>query len=191
MDASEERVELVRLLERLLKEAGCIDLEVLCGGSEVSQISCTHQIHYFLQSVVWAIRLDVRVLDHGGNLATAASAAALTALAHFRRPEVTLRGQEVTVHPVSERDPVPLAIHHYPVCSTFAFFATPAETPAASAASEEQKSEPKRPRHVVCSDPTHQEEAVMTGKLVVGANPHREICALHLAGNMLVDKVST
>jgi len=30
-------------------------------------------------------------------LATAASAAALAALAHFKRPEVTLRGQEVTV----------------------------------------------------------------------------------------------
>jgi hypothetical protein len=26
------------------------------------------------------------------------------------------------IHPINERDPVPLAIHHYPVCSTFAFF---------------------------------------------------------------------
>ena len=26
------------------------------------------------------------------------------------------------IHPVNERDPVPLAVHHYPDCSTFAFF---------------------------------------------------------------------
>ena len=35
---------------------------------------------------------------------------------------MTLRGDEVTVHPPSERDPIPLAVHHHPVCSTFAFF---------------------------------------------------------------------
>ena len=45
----------------------------------------------------WSVRLEVHVLCHEGNLAEAASAAALAALAHFRRPEVTLKGQEVTV----------------------------------------------------------------------------------------------
>ena len=33
-----------------------------------------------------------------------------------------------------------------------------------------------------------QEEAVMEGKIVFGVNPYREICTLHLAGNMLIDK---
>ena len=35
---------------------------------------------------------------------------------------------------------------------------------------------------VVASDPDHEEEAVMDGKLVLGINPYREICTLHLAG---------
>ena len=34
----------------------------------------------------------------------------LCALCHFRRPDVTLKGDVVTIHPVSERDPVPLGI---------------------------------------------------------------------------------
>ena len=28
----------------------------------------------------------------------------------------------------------------------------------------------------------------MEGKIVFGVNPYREICTLHLAGNMLIDK---
>ena len=71
---------------------------------------------------VWCVRLDVQILSHCGNAADAASVAGLAALCHFRRPDVTLRGDEVTVHPPSERDPIPLAVHHHPVCSTFAFF---------------------------------------------------------------------
>ncbi len=71
---------------------------------------------------------------------------------------------------MSERDPVPLAIHHYPVCSTFAFFKASEAT-------------------AVCVDPTWQEEAVMDGKIVFGVNSYREICTLHLAGKMIIDKV--
>ena len=29
-------------------------------------------------------------------------------MCHFRRPDVTLKGDVVTVHPLSDRDPVPL-----------------------------------------------------------------------------------
>ena len=92
------------------------------------------------------------------------------------------------VHPLSDRDPVPLAIHHHPVCSTFAFFNTPkpstgqAETDKAIGSSESAV-------RTVCMDPTWQEEQVMDGKLVVGVNPYKEICTLHLAGNMLINKV--
>ena len=42
---------------------------------------------------------------------------------------------------------------------------------------------------VIACDPNHQEESVMSGKMVLGVNPYREICALHLAGQMLIDKV--
>ena len=91
----------------------------------------------------------MQILSHCGNVADAASVAGLAALCHFRRPDVTLRGDEVTVHPPSERDPIPLAVHHHPVCSTFAFFncrtaVTTAESPKGTA------------RRVVVADPSWQ-----------------------------------
>ena len=46
---------------------------------------------------VWQIRVDVHVLNHDGNLMDAASLAAITALSHFRRPDVGIHGEEVTV----------------------------------------------------------------------------------------------
>ena len=133
------------------------------------------------------MRCDVGVLSAaGGGVAEAASVAALAALAHFKRPEVTLQGDQVTVHPVSERDPVSLSIHHYPVLSTFAFFNKPApQTTSTSSTQTDSNSQEK----IVCVDPSWQEEVIMDGKLVFGVNPYREICALHLAGQLLIDKV--
>ena len=46
---------------------------------------------------MWKIRLDITVLNHEGNVAECASVAGLAALAHFRRPDVTLKGDEVKV----------------------------------------------------------------------------------------------
>jgi exosome complex component RRP45 len=71
---------------------------------------------------VWALRVDINVLNHEGNLVAAASAAALTALSHFRCPCVTITGQETIIHDPSEKDPVPLNLHHYPVCVSYAVF---------------------------------------------------------------------
>ena len=132
------------------------------------------------------MRCDVGVLSAaGGGVAEAASVAALAALAHFKRPEVTLQGDKVTVHPISERDPVALAIHHYPVLSTFAFFNKPSPTAKTAAGSTSNQEK------IVCVDPSWQEEVIMDGKLVFGVNPYREICTLHLAGQLLIDKVSS
>lgn len=46
---------------------------------------------------MWKIRVDVHVLNHDGNLMDVASIAAITALCHFRRPDVSIQGDEVTV----------------------------------------------------------------------------------------------
>ena len=43
------------------------------------------------------VRLDLHVLNHEGNLADACSVAGLAALAHFRRPDVTLTGDQVQI----------------------------------------------------------------------------------------------
>jgi len=152
---SEEGVEMSRTLERCLKESRCLDLESLCIISEEK---------------VWTVRLDLHVLNHEGSLADACSVAGLAALAHFRRPDVTLQGDIVTVHPITERDPVPLAVHHHPVTTTFAMFQMPGSSETLT----------------VC-EPGRLEEEVMLGKMVIGVNAYREVCTLHLAGQVLVD----
>merc|ERR1712126_521158 len=153
---TEEGVEINRTIERCLKESRCLDLESLCIVSEEK---------------VWSIRLDIQILNHAGNLADAASIAGLAALSHARRPDVTLRGDEVTIHSVHERDPIPLAVHHHPVTSTFAMFQM-------SGMSETM---------IVC-DPGLLEEECSKGKMVIGVNAYREVCTLHLAGQVIIDK---
>ena len=41
--------------------------------------------------------MDIHVLNHEGNVADCAGVAGLAALAHFKRPDVTLEGDVVTV----------------------------------------------------------------------------------------------
>ena len=43
------------------------------------------------------IRLDIHVLNHEGNVADCAGVAGLAALAHFKRPDVSLEGDIVKV----------------------------------------------------------------------------------------------
>ena len=78
----EEINEVTRLLERCLKESKAIDTESLCIVSEEK---------------VWGIRLDIRVINHEGNVADCASIAGLAALSNFRRPDVSIDGDIVTV----------------------------------------------------------------------------------------------
>lgn len=51
-----------------------------------------------------------------------ASVAALAALAHFKRPDVTITGDEIQIHSHNERDPIPIVLHHYPVCVSYAIY---------------------------------------------------------------------
>lgn len=48
--------------------------------------------------------------------------AAISAMMHFKRPEVTVKGEEVIIHTFEEKHPVSLSIHHIPICTTFSFF---------------------------------------------------------------------
>jgi exosome complex component RRP45 len=79
-------------------------------------------VYHFYIIQVWNIRVDVNIFNHDGNLTDCASIAALTALMHFHRPDVTLTGEEVIVHPFTEKDPLPLTLYHHPVCISFITF---------------------------------------------------------------------
>lgn len=104
---SEQSVQINRILERAFKDSRCVDLESLCILAEEK---------------VWNIRIDLNVLNHEGNIIDCASIATLTALAHFKRPDITISGDEVIIHTLSEKDPIPIAIHHFPVCISYAIY---------------------------------------------------------------------
>jgi len=145
-------VKLNRLLERCLRNSKCIDTESLCvvAGEKV-----------------WQIRVDLHLLNHDGNIIDAASIAAIVALCHFRRPDVSVQGDEVTLYTPEERDPVPLSIHHMPICVSFAFF---------------------QQGTYLLVDPNEREERVMDGLLVIAMNKHREICTIQSSGGIMLLK---
>ncbi|KAJ8028494.1 Exosome complex component RRP45 [Holothuria leucospilota] len=145
-------VELNRLLERSVRESKAVDTESLC---------------IVVGEKVWQVRVDLHALNFDGNLLDCSSIAAIASLHHFRRPEVTVSGEEVTVHSLEDREPVALSIHHMPICITFAFF-------------QEGK--------YLLVDPTGGEETVMDGCMVVCMNVHRELCTVQMTGSMLLLK---
>ncbi|XP_029296200.1 exosome complex component RRP45 [Cottoperca gobio] len=149
---SELSVKLNRQLERCLRNSKCIDTESLCVVSGEK---------------VWQIRVDVHMLNHDGNLMDAASIAAITALCHFRRPDVGIQGDEVTVYTPEERDPIPLSIYHMPVSVSFSFF---------------------QQGTYLLVDPCEREERVMDGLLMIAMNKHREICSIQSSGGIMLLK---
>jgi len=132
---------------------------------------------------VWSLRCDVRVLDHGGGVASAGSVAVrpprrclrrssfataqvLLALLSHRRPEasVTADTGEVVLHSPSVREPLPLSLHHRPLVVTYALF------------------EAERVHAVL--DPSALEERACSGSLLAMLNVHRDVCALLASGRV-------
>ncbi|XP_063706700.1 uncharacterized protein LOC134835705 [Culicoides brevitarsis] len=146
---SENSIQLNRILERVFKDSRCVDLESLCILSEEK---------------AWNCRVDINVLNHDGNVIDCASVACLAALAHFKRPDVTLSGTNVVVHSFSEKEPIPLVLHHYPVCVSFALFNN---------------------GKLGVADPTSIEECISEANLVLGINTYKELCGMHLGGTTL------
>lgn len=149
---SELLVKLNQLLERCFRNSKCVDTESLCVVSGEK---------------VWHIRVDLHLLNHDGNIIDAASIAAIAALSHFRRPDASVQGDEVTVYSLEERDPIPLCIHHMPICVSFAFFQL---------------------GKYLLVDPTEREERVKDGLLVVAMNKHRELCIIQSSGGIMLFK---
>lgn len=147
----ESAVELGRIIDRGLRESRAIDTESLC---------------VLAGKLVWAIRIDLHILDNGGNLVDAANIAALAALLTFRRPECTVGGedgQEIAIHPPEVREPLPLIVHHLPIAVTFAFFTSD---------------------NIVVVDPTSNEEAIMKGRMTVTLNTNGDVCSIQKAGGV-------
>eukprot|EP01061_Rhynchopus_euleeides_P019492 TRINITY_DN32039_c0_g1_i2.p1 TRINITY_DN32039_c0_g1~~TRINITY_DN32039_c0_g1_i2.p1 ORF type:complete len:431 (+),score=166.47 TRINITY_DN32039_c0_g1_i2:78-1295(+) len=137
--------ELKRLLDRVLKNSKAVDVESLCliPGKQV-----------------WSIRVDITVVDHDGNVTDACGIATLTALLHFRKPDVTIQGDRVIIHPETERESIPLNIQHVPIIVTFAIMKNGS----------------------LLVDPTAVEAKVATGELSIAVNTMSQICVVHKVG---------
>jgi hypothetical protein len=95
------------------------------------------------------------------NSIDCACIAAVSALAHFRRPDCTASGDgEFTIHKSAEKDLIPIVLHHYPICVNYALYE--GKTPIA--------------------DPTILEERVTNASLILAVNAYKELCSIHLTG---------
>eukprot|EP01117_Protostelium_nocturnum_P020636 TRINITY_DN938_c0_g1_i3.p1 TRINITY_DN938_c0_g1~~TRINITY_DN938_c0_g1_i3.p1 ORF type:complete len:256 (+),score=51.86 TRINITY_DN938_c0_g1_i3:365-1132(+) len=149
---TESAIEVGRVIERGLRESRAIDSEALC---------------IIASEKVWSVRCDIHIVDNNGNLIDCASIAVITALLHFRRESVSVNGSQLTVHPISEKESVPLSVHHVPVCVTFGFFGE---------------------GNTMVVDPILKEELILDGKMTITLNSHREICAIQKAGGTAVSQ---
>ncbi|KAF3938247.1 hypothetical protein ABW19_dt0205312 [Dactylella cylindrospora] len=146
---------LSRLLEKSIRRSNALDVESLC---------------IVTGQRVWSLRADVHFLSHDGNLIDVACIAVITALAHFRLPVVTVSGEEITIHGIEERVPVPLSLLHWPICITFSFFG------------EDEAGE-----MIWALDATAQEEALRVGDMTITINKNGEVCQIAKSGGVAVE----
>ena len=115
---------------------------------------------------VWSLSTTVHILSHDGSLLPVASLAVLCSLLHFRLPDTSVTGGELTVYSAREREPIPLALLHWPLCVTFAVF------------EEGEK---------LVVDATMREEQCSEGEITVVVNKSGEVCAISKQGGVPTD----
>lgn len=145
---------LSRMLEKAIRRSNAIDTESLCI---IAGVKC------------WSVGADVHIMDADGGLVDASCIAIIAALQHFRRPDVSVEGEDVTIYTMAERVPVPLSIMHHPVCVTFNFYHL-GET--------------------VVLDATLREEQVREGEMVITMNRYGEVCQIAKLGGVPVDALT-
>eukprot|EP01041_Mallomonas_annulata_P007135 gene7135-14515_t len=172
------KIDIARMLERSIKESDAIDTESLCIVSGEK---------------VWNIRCDTKVLDYAGNVLDAASLATMAALRAFRKPEISLdrntssnissistsidesmlllnkSRSELKIHTSEEREPLPLALHHTPLCVSMCIFKNIPEM------TEDFVTDNDAPltTDVLILDPGKEEESATDGTIMFSVNAHR------------------
>ena len=146
---TETEILLSRTLEKTIRRSGALDTESLCL---VAGQKC------------WTVRADVHVLSHDGNLLDVACLAVVAALRHFRKPDTSIEGENLTVYTPAEREPVPLSWLHSPFCVTFSFV-----------------------EEAVLQDATWLEEQLRDTSCTYSLNKHGELCQVAKLGGADVD----
>lgn len=165
-NTGEDEVLISRMIEKAVRRSGALDVEGLCivAGSKC-----------------WALRADVHFLDCDGGFIDASCIAVMTGLLHFKKPDVAVLGERVTIHPVDEREPVPLGVLHVPICVTFSFF-NPEDT--------EENIKGDTNSEIAIIDATLKEELLRDGVLTVTLNKNREVVQVSKAGGLPMDALS-
>lgn len=160
---SDDEVLISRLIEKAIRRSNALDLESLCiiAGEKV-----------------WNIRVDINFLNHDGGLIDASCIGVMTALQHFRKPDVSIKGTEITIHDFNQRQPVPLSVLHVPICVTYSFF-NPGE--------KEENIKGDLNHEIAIMDATRKEETVRDGSLVITLNKNRELIQLSKNGGLPID----
>lgn len=140
-----EEVTVSRLIEKSIRRSAALDLESLCI---VAGKKC------------WCIRADVHYLDYDGGLVDATCIGVIAALQHFRRPDTSIDGDEVIIHSIDDRPPVPLSILHVPICVTWSFL----------------------PDDISLVDATAQEQELRIGEMTITINKDNQLCQVTKVG---------
>lgn len=149
-----DEVVLSRILEKAIRRSSALDTESLCI---IAGEKC------------FSLRADVHILDHDGNLIDAACIAVVTALQHFKRPDVEVHGEKVTVFTPREREPIALSMLHHPLCVTFSYYDSGT---------------------IVLQDTTLAEEQVREGEVIITMNKNGELCQIAKYGGVPVDALA-
>jgi exosome complex component RRP45 len=164
-------VAVSRVVERSLRDSDAVDVESLCiiAGEKV-----------------WSIRCVAHVLDDGGNVTDCVSLAVAAALLHCRRPDLTVDGHRVVLHSTRERAPVPLGIHHLPICVSFDFFDADNDDEFTEADLYADDNAPKRSRLAdnFVLDATTLERDACRGTVTMAFNAHGELCLINKSGGV-------
>lgn len=214
----EEEVLFERALDKAVRRSECLDREGLCvvAGQKVRTVSSArHFVFPMLTQCssfqVWSVVVTVHLLSAQGSALDAAVLASILSLRHFRRPDVSIESDtgagsttsasrkaasttkpRVIVHDVSERVPIPLALHHHPLAVSFAIFdkAHMASAVVSGVGGKTSTAATTAPQEggdelediIILVDPTPLETTLCTSKMYVVANVQGEICVLDKAG---------
>lgn len=166
ISSSDDEVLCSRIIEKAVRRSGALDIEGLCivAGSKC-----------------WSVRADVHFLDCDGGFIDASCIAVMAGLLHFKKPDVSVQGEKVTIHPMDEREPTPLGILHIPICVSFSFF-NPVDV--------EENIKGDTNEEIIVIDASLKEELLRQGVLTVTLNKNREVVQVSKAGGLPIDALA-
>ncbi|GME77801.1 unnamed protein product [Ambrosiozyma monospora] len=160
---SADEVLISRLIEKAIRRSNALDLESLCiiAGSKC-----------------WSIRADLQFLNFDGNFIDISCIAVITALLHFRKPDLEIDGDQLIVFDTNQRDPTPLSILHIPICVTFQFY---------NPNDNEENIKGDLNNELILIDSNLIEERLSLGSMTLTLNKNKELCQMLKSGGLNID----